>query len=109
MADSKEGQALLAAMREVSGPAEGDMTPADHLDPAHGHTVAAVHHASQAAGHLVAAGAEAPDTSEWTGDDDGRTMPAAGSPQAGYGQNRTRFAAGTGAAHAHRQAMGRRG
>ena len=111
---SSEGQALLAAMREASAPAEGDagitLSPADHLAHAHDHTVAAGHHASQAAGHILAASGEPLDTSEWTADeDDGRALPAAASPQSGYAQNRTGFAAGTGAARAYRAATGRRG
>lgn len=107
---SSEGKALLAAMREASAPADGDdacMTPADHLDHAHQHTVAAVHHVGQAAGHILAAGGISPDTGEWTDAD--RALPAAASPQAGYAQNRTGFAARSGAARAFRGATGRRG
>lgn len=84
------------------------MTPAEHIDHAHRHAEAAGQHADLAATHLKAAGSGY-DGGDGDGDGDaGRAMPPAASPQAGYAQNRTGFAAGTGAARAHRAATGRR-
>lgn len=85
----------------------GAMTPAEHLDHAHRHTKAAGEHLDLAATHIKAARSDGDDGGD--GEDSARGMPVIASPpSAGYAQNRTGFAAGTGAARAYRAATGRR-
>jgi hypothetical protein len=87
------------------------LSAAEHLAHAHAHTVAAGQHADLAATHIHAASdgttsTTVPDEDSSDGTD-GRSA-AMASPAAGYAQNRTGFAAGTGAARAYRAATGRR-
>lgn len=91
------------------------MSPAEHLAHAHAHTHSAGVHADLAESHIQAAHDSLPDGSDGDGSSGGdgndgdRSMPAVPSPpQAGYAQNRTGFAAGTGAARSFRAATRRR-
>ncbi len=94
-----------------------NLTPGEHLVHAHAHTISAGVHADLAAAHVKAAHDGGPDVTGAGGDagegtdggSDGRSLPAFTTPpQAGYAQNRTRFAAGTGAARSYRAATGKR-
>ena len=92
--------------------ADGSMTPAEHLAHAHAHTVSAGQHAGLAATHIQAAhaaDADGDDGGAAVADDASRAMPVVASPpQAGYAQNRTSFAAASGAARSYRAATRRR-
>ena len=90
----------------------GKMTPAEHLAHAHAHAKSAGVHADLALNHIKAANDGATTVSGPDGDDGDssgdRSMPVVASPpQAGYAQNRTGFAAGSGAARAYRAATGK--
>lgn len=88
------------------------MSPAEHLDHAHRHTLAAGQHVDLAATHIQAASATDGDSDDGGGSDGsdggGGTRSAPGAAARAGAQYRTGFPPGTGAARSLRAATGRR-